>query len=469
MTTAEDVETFLRSGNESTAFEVKGPGDVSDPAYVAKVARAVMAMGNNRDGGLVCLGVDDDKLRQMRPGLSAEQAAAWVDMDVVGAKINAYADPQVNFRPVRLHVGDDETLAGPVEVVVLDVQQFESAPHVCKKTFQDPSERNKAKPPILKTGQVYVRSLTKPESVPVPDAAAMRRLVDLAVDQGIRRFLRQTAHPGPSQPTAAAVSDDDRFDTEAQRVWSEGTAAAGYLAMAAHLEAQVRPMPYGRTRLDSRGLVHTMRESASRLRGWPVPYVGEGRGSDTEHAPDWAGQSYDDPMGGRKEVWRLTTTGLFLHRRNLVTDRKPHAREFRQWADHASGTVSLAELGAYAWSVVEVASTLGLALGADSVGIRITLGRVARRQLVHGTGHHDFDTAHVTAADTIPAAEEVPIERLISEPDDVALDLVDELCRGFGAPVRTSRVRRLHAPDLGAELLGSAWPVNPAGSDADRP
>ena len=62
---ADEVKELLTLGYETRAFEVKGPGSLKDKAYVARVARAVMAMGNRRDGGRVCLGIADQQLRQM--------------------------------------------------------------------------------------------------------------------------------------------------------------------------------------------------------------------------------------------------------------------------------------------------------------------------------------------------------------------------------------------------------------------
>jgi hypothetical protein len=46
------VEQLLLLGHESRSFEVKGPGELKDKAFCAKVARAAMAMANLRDGGL---------------------------------------------------------------------------------------------------------------------------------------------------------------------------------------------------------------------------------------------------------------------------------------------------------------------------------------------------------------------------------------------------------------------------------
>lgn len=69
MITQQDVEDSLRLGRESRAFEVKAPGSMTDSQYVARVARAVMAMANLRDGGQVCLGIDAANTIDLRAGL----------------------------------------------------------------------------------------------------------------------------------------------------------------------------------------------------------------------------------------------------------------------------------------------------------------------------------------------------------------------------------------------------------------
>lgn len=83
MTKQKEIEDNLRLGRESRSFEVKGPGSLTDKHYVARVARAAMAMGNLRDGGLVCLGIDDNGMGDMRPGMTSSQLAEWDNFDNV--------------------------------------------------------------------------------------------------------------------------------------------------------------------------------------------------------------------------------------------------------------------------------------------------------------------------------------------------------------------------------------------------
>lgn len=129
MVTQQDVEDSLRLGRESRSFEVKGSGSITDKQYFARVVRAVMAMGNLRDGGQVCLGLDDDQMAIMQPGLSPAQVAEWSSYDNVSDQLARYCDPPVSF---HLH---PFTLSSGAEVIVLDVEEFDIDLHICKKDY----------------------------------------------------------------------------------------------------------------------------------------------------------------------------------------------------------------------------------------------------------------------------------------------------------------------------------------------
>ena len=211
MVTQAELEALLATGNEIRSFEVKGPGNpgaLGDKAYVAKVARAAMAMGNHRDGGLVCLGIDDKQMAAMIPGLNPLQLGEWSDYDNVSSALAKYSDPPVTF---ALH---QFTLSSGAHVVVLEIFQFEHVPHVCKRNFPD----------VLQDGSTYVRSLRKPESVPIPSSVEGRELHDLATDKGVRDFIARAAAAGllpgaVSSPTQLEV-DEAAFDAEAGQGWA---------------------------------------------------------------------------------------------------------------------------------------------------------------------------------------------------------------------------------------------------------
>jgi len=162
---ADEIQQLLALGHEIRSFEVKSPGNLSDKAYCAKVARAAIAMGNLRDGGTICLGIDETRMVDMLPGLDLDQFGAWSNFDDVSDALARYADPAVSLRlsPLRLVSG--------AAVVVIEISEFEQVPHVCKRDYQD----------VLRDGMTYVRPRGKPRSVPVPSSAEMRELLDLAI------------------------------------------------------------------------------------------------------------------------------------------------------------------------------------------------------------------------------------------------------------------------------------------------
>ncbi len=207
MVDRQEIETLLVPGYESRSFEVKGPGNLADKAYVARVARAAMALGNHRDGGRACLGVDDNAISQMLPGLDAQQLQEWSDYDNVSAALARYSDPPVAF---RLH---PMALASGADVVVLDIIEFEHVPHICKRDY----------PGVLQAGATYVRALRQPESVPVPSSAEMRELLDLATNKALRDFVSRAAGAGLTLGTAPLPTqqdvDDVAFAAEAAQGW----------------------------------------------------------------------------------------------------------------------------------------------------------------------------------------------------------------------------------------------------------
>ncbi len=110
-----EIEQLLSLDHEQRHLEVKGPGRLNDRTLVGRVARATMAMGNLRDGGLVCIGIDDDKIAAMQPGLSATQLVDWSDFDNVSSapsvRSDAPAEPRSSGHGHGLDL--DQEVGGP--------------------------------------------------------------------------------------------------------------------------------------------------------------------------------------------------------------------------------------------------------------------------------------------------------------------------------------------------------------------
>src|SRR5438067_527762 len=117
MLTTEELEARLQPGYETRGFELKGPGSRTGKPFRVKVVRAVLGMGNLRDGGYVVIGIADTNPQLMLPGLSPDELESWTAYDDVSDVLAIYADPPVRF-DLAAH-----TLSNGVTVAVLQVHE----------------------------------------------------------------------------------------------------------------------------------------------------------------------------------------------------------------------------------------------------------------------------------------------------------------------------------------------------------
>lgn len=154
-----EIAALLEAGYESTSVEFKGPESVSSTAFVAKVARAAMAMANQRDGGHITIGLDEKD--PTRRGLSRQQLNDWMDYDSVVDKINRFADPPLRVERAARKLPDGQ------DVVVLQVAEFDQVPVLAARDFQG----------IIDRGRIYTRSMRKPESTGRQSQSELRHLL----------------------------------------------------------------------------------------------------------------------------------------------------------------------------------------------------------------------------------------------------------------------------------------------------
>jgi hypothetical protein len=193
--TEDELEELLNLG-ETAAAEFKSAGPAADQHLMAQVTRAILAMSNRRDGGLVVVGVREQSGALTRTGVTPDQASTWTDRDAVRDRVAAYADPSVHFTiEARAH-------RDGLTYVLIEVSEFDSIPVICRRSYGT----------VLADGAVYVRSWRKPESVPVRTAADMREMINLAVEKELARMLGTAARAGGR--IVPTIADDDLFDQE---------------------------------------------------------------------------------------------------------------------------------------------------------------------------------------------------------------------------------------------------------------
>ena len=200
--TEEEFEQYLVLGYESRSHEFKAPGPRSDKWLFGRVLRAMMGMANMRDGGLVILGVAENRKTPEPVGLSKSDLKTW-NFDDLAAGVAPYAAPNIRFdREVATYNNRS--------FLVLRIHEFEDVPIICRKELQVPNSVTGKNEVILKIGGLYVRSRSKPETVPVSTEADMRDVIELATDKEVVRFIRRTSRLGFTAPN----QDRERFDIE---------------------------------------------------------------------------------------------------------------------------------------------------------------------------------------------------------------------------------------------------------------
>ena len=413
--TRDELQELLALGHERRFFEVKGPGSLSDKRYCAKVARALMAMGNLHDGGVVCLGLDETRLTDMVPGLDGSQLVQWSNFDDVSDSLARFSDPPVSFslQPVRLISGAD--------VVVLEVDEFEHVPHMCKRNYPD----------VLQDGMTYVRPRGKPESVPVPSSSEMRELLDLASTKGVREFVRRAGAAGIQLGSARSLDEIEResFADESVKAWADPSSVMEQIVGSGYTDVAVQPGPFDRNRLSPAQLELFVSEHAVRLRGWPVPYVDHRQ--PVQRYGAWIGQDVEPQVVPHIGAWRMCTSGQYLHRRVLATDLRD-AQELAPSTPNATGAVAVWDVLLYLVELAEFGARMATVLDCERITFDVSLNGIAGRELISGDWLRELQGPYLVLADRLSGSEVVNSARLIASPRQIGVALAQVLLQQFG-------------------------------------
>ena len=433
MSSAKEVEERLKFNYETRAFEVKGPGLRSHKAFLAKVVRATLAMGNLPDGGRVCIGIDNKKMAAMQPGLDATQFAEWSSFDAVTGAFTEYVDP-----PLQLAVWP-MSLSSGVQVVVIDVEEFRDIPHFCRKDY----------PGLLRRGALYVRPRGKPETVEVSGPTELREVVELATEKQVRRFLR-TARAGGIEIGASAPADlaASQYADETQRGWVEtATDQLSLIEGQGHWEISVRPERYQEIRIPFGDLTDFVTRHTVRLRGWPLPFVDNRE--PVMHGQTWVGQDVEPRVLPHAEAWRMFQSGQFLQKRVISADLE---QDPQSPIAAAGPIIQVWEILFYLTEVFELAARMALAVAVDeSVHISARLTGMEGRQLVSGSWNRDIDGIYISFTDVLAAEMTLATPDVIAGPRSRAITMAQEFLQRFGLRVPDEVLADWQA-ELGAAL-----------------
>lgn len=140
-----------------------------------KIAKAMMAMANLRNGGVIVVGMQEVARGVWEPEAMTPEQVSSFTQDDVAQWVNDYATPAVQFSIEAL------TLNGN-HFVIIQVQEFDASPVICRKQKVSGGE-------ALEAGIIYYRSNRKIESAPISSDEDLREIIGLAVDKGISRHI----------------------------------------------------------------------------------------------------------------------------------------------------------------------------------------------------------------------------------------------------------------------------------------
>ena len=195
-----DVIADMAGDKERRDMEFKESTPWKDLKCV--LTRTIMAMANLSGGGEIIIGIKEVPGR--RPdlvGMSKEDFDSY-NPDDIASFVNEYAEPSVDVVPRKI------TSRGK-HYVVLDVEEFNEIPIICKK------DGRKSCKDHLRRGSIYHRPRHKVESTDRFDHADMRELVGFAATKQHALMHQQCAelygmgYGGPS-PQSPGASGDSR-------------------------------------------------------------------------------------------------------------------------------------------------------------------------------------------------------------------------------------------------------------------
>jgi predicted HTH transcriptional regulator len=205
----DDLKQFIYLGQERVNVEFKANLTWGNGQTNNFIAKAMMAMSNSRDGGVIIIGVEDGTFNPV--GLSQTEVNSY-EYDTIGRYMNNHAQPSIDF---TLEKGQVTEADGTEKLfVVIQVQEANALPIVCTKTVSiNPAGGAHLGNLALREGAVYIRSKSPVESREISGHREWRDFVDLLLD----RHQNQLVSKIPWKLLDAAtqtVADADHFNQQ---------------------------------------------------------------------------------------------------------------------------------------------------------------------------------------------------------------------------------------------------------------
>lgn len=249
-----------------------------------QIAKAALAMSNNRDGGLIVIGVEENDDWELA-GV-AESTLESYDQDDIASYLQKFSSPPIDVTAARHEYANQV-------FVVLDISPFQETPVVAKA---DSPENGK----YFRRGDFLVRPYGKVESARVVDETQMHDLLEVAAEKRARRFLRTAENIGMVLPP----SHEQAFREEREKLANHGLDFTSCPTW----EFNIRGTVYDAENLDSVSrCVEIIERSSVLLRGWDFPHIPRSH-NELIPGPDFIAHGVEF---GCREFWQFWRSGQF--------------------------------------------------------------------------------------------------------------------------------------------------------------
>jgi Putative DNA-binding domain len=429
-TTEEQFRNWLERNHEQFGVEFKGPAPMQDKGVIGKVLGAAMRMANRRDGGVIVIGVDEDKVahRYVPMGLSDADRASW-RYDDVADQFAKYTEPTVMFNLEHFTYKSKN-------FVVLYIEEFDDVPVICRRDYSDKGVT------ILREGSIYCRSRGKPQVTEKVTYQDMRALLELAADKSVQRFARNVRAAGMSLPSSASLLQGEELFAAQNVDWTG--ALPDKIRSKGYWQVSIHPSTFSPTRIGDYASLYDMLQKAQVLmpgHGWPLPYMDTREKTQRKERYIAQEQEYLSTL----EAWRFYQSGQFAYLHVIQTDWMEKEKGLPvppEWTAVKPGTLLVSEVLRRFTMIYEFAARLALSdlySTEYSIHVDVEIIGLAGRKIGYGFGNRlDVQERTKTEMDTFPRTPtRFSRDEVIARPRELALDATLEVCHRFGlTPVR---------------------------------
>lgn len=202
------VKGILDTPNERRAVEFKPSlpwrriDDSATGHKLQEVIRSILGMSNIRDGGLIILGIEKDRVtgNYTLKGMQRRHLQTY-DSDHIYQIIRNFSTPESKFEVINVEFKG-------MFFIIFDVQAFLFSPVICVN--------KKVNIRKLENSVIYIRN-HKPETKKITEPSEMQELINLAVERELSSFSSRMGNIFKSMSRIQVTRTADKIKFKKQR------------------------------------------------------------------------------------------------------------------------------------------------------------------------------------------------------------------------------------------------------------